>query len=102
MVWVLGEQTQDPLDCFLKVVIFVKFLVATVMQSNLSKKKKFCPTRRRFQGLAYAISILIFRAALSGVRNKKFTCLHLRIWFNICQIKLGYGSRGTSGFNHPF
>lgn len=39
MVWVLGEQIQDPLDCFLKVVIFVKFLVATVMQSNLSKKK---------------------------------------------------------------
>lgn len=39
MVWVLGEQIQDPLDRFLK-VIFVKFLVATVMQSNLSRKKK--------------------------------------------------------------
>lgn len=40
MVWVLGEQIQDPLDCFLKVVIFVKFLVAAVMQSNLSRKKE--------------------------------------------------------------
>lgn len=68
----VGGADPDPLDCFLKVVIFVKFLVAAVMQIYSFRKKKVYPTRRRFKDL----HMQLFdsqSSLLSGVKTKRVT-----------------------------